>query len=92
MTKLTPNYDVDFLTKAHNKSSSHKAEILASNLCGCFYCEQTFLPIEITEWIDEPNGGETAICPKCGIDSVLSSELPITDKSFLEEMNRYWFS
>lgn len=92
MTELTPKYNLDFLSKAHNKSSSHKTEILSGTLCGCFYCEQTFLPNEITEWIDEPKGGQTAICPKCGIDSVLSSELPITDKEFLNEMNKYWFS
>jgi hypothetical protein len=42
--------------------------------------------------IDEPKGGQTAICPKCGIDSVVSSDLPITDEIFLDEMNKYWFS
>ncbi len=92
MTKLIPKYNLDFLTKAHKKSSLNKTEILSGNLCGCFYCEQIFLPSEITEWIDEPTKGQTAICPKCGIDSVLSSELPITDKEFLKEMNNYWFN
>ena len=92
MTKLHFKYNVEFLTKAHDKSSSHKIEILSGNLCGCFYCEQTFLPNEIIEWIEESNGGETAICPKCGIDSVLSSDLPINDIEFLDEMNNYWFS
>jgi hypothetical protein len=92
MTKSQPKYNLDFLTKAHSKSSSHKTEILSGNLCGCFYCKNTFIPSEITEWIEEPKGGETAVCPKCGIDSILSFELPITDKEFLDEMNNYWFS
>lgn len=92
MTKLIPKYNLDFLTKAYKKSSIHKTEILSGNLCGCFYCEQTFLPNEITEWIDEQKDGKTAICPKCGMDSVLSSELPITDNEFLKEMNNYWFN
>lgn len=64
---------------------------MRGNVCGCFYCEQLFSPREITEWIEEPNGGQTAICPKCGIDSVLGEELPIEDKAFLNEMNRMWF-
>ena len=91
MTNIPSKYSKEFILNSHLKSSSHKEEILNGSLCGCFYCEQTFLPEEIIEWIEEPKGGETAICPKCGIDSVLSSELPITDKTFLEKMNKYWF-
>lgn len=51
-------------------SSSHRTEMENSSLCGCFYCLATFTSTEIIEWIDEPNGGETAICPKCGIINV----------------------
>ncbi|RZF62939.1 hypothetical protein EWE74_07025 [Sphingobacterium corticibacterium] len=80
-----------YLEHAHKASSSHRAEMEDSTSCGCFYCLATFTPIEIVEWIDEPNGGETAICPKCGIDSVLSSKYPIADPIFLREMNAYWF-
>ena len=37
--------------------------------------------------------GTTAICPRCGIDSVLGdrSGFPISAE-FLSEMQRYWFS
>lgn len=85
-------YTRDFLVQAHKGSSLHKDEIMASNLCGCFYCEQTFPPTEIEEWIEESQAkGKTAICPKCGIDSVLSSSFPITDKQFLRKMNILWF-
>jgi hypothetical protein len=92
MKETTKQYSRDFLEQAHNGCSSHKNEILSSRLCGCFYCEQTFLPSEIVEWIDESSAeGESAICPKCGIDSVLSSKYPIDDKQFLHEMNKLWF-
>lgn len=85
-------YSSQFLEHAHKSCSLHKAEILTGNICGCFYCEQTFEPIEIEEWIEENfANGETAICPKCGIDAVLSSKFPITDKQFLREMNTLWF-
>ncbi len=42
---------------------------IRASKCGCFYCLSTFPGAEIREWIDE---GTTALCPKCGIDSVLS--------------------
>lgn len=76
-------YSKAYLENVHKASSSHRAEMEHSSLCACFYCLTTFTPTEIAEWIDEPNGGETAICPKCGIDSVLSSKYPIADPIFL---------
>ena len=85
-------YSTEFLEQAHKDCSLHKDEILRSRLCGCFYCEQTFLPSDIEEWIEENySKGQTAICPKCGIDSVLGSDYPVSDKQFLNAMNKYWF-
>lgn len=46
-----------------------RQEGIRASKCGCFYCLAIFPGVEITQWIDE---GTTAICPKCGIDSVLS--------------------
>jgi hypothetical protein len=78
---------------AHGHCSDHRAEVLASRRCGCFYCGGIFPPSEIKDWID-PIGeeGKTALCAKCGIDSVIGdrSGFPITPE-FLERMNRYWF-
>jgi hypothetical protein len=81
---------------AHNHSSSHRAEVMASEQCGCFYCFSIFGPNEITEWVDETDEkagtGTTAICPHCGIDSVIGSRsgYPIT-RDFLEAMHKHWF-
>jgi hypothetical protein len=36
--------------------------------CGCYCCVQVYSPELIAEWEDEE---QTAICPKCGIDSVI---------------------
>lgn len=92
MEATESKYDNDFLKLAHKNSSCHKEEILKGDLSGCFHCGETFLPTEINEWIKENNNrGETAICPKCGIDSVLSSKLPIKDEKFLSEMHKFWF-
>jgi hypothetical protein len=84
-------YKSDFLKQAHKGYSRHKQEITESSLCGCFYCLETFSPKEIMDWIEETNNEETALCAKCGIDSILSSKWPIEDPEFLKEMNLYWF-
>lgn len=75
---------------AHKHSSNHKELLLKDNKCGCFYCLAIFAPSEIEEWVEDALG--TAICPYCGIDSVIgeSSGYPIT-KTFLKRMELYWF-
>jgi hypothetical protein len=77
------------LTAAHDHCSLHKAELEKSTVCGCFYCLSIFPPSAIVEWIDD---GQTAICPKCPVDSVIgsSSGYPITTE-FLQQMHDRWF-
>ena len=62
-------------------------------MCGCFSCMETFDAATISEWIDGPGPAATALCPKCGIDSVIgdASGLPVTDAAFLDKMNSHWF-
>ena len=76
--------------KAHEFSSDHKEQILKDEKCGCFFCLRIFNPNEIVDWIEDEKG--TAICPYCGIDSVIgeSSGYPIT-KEFLKKMKEYYF-
>lgn len=54
--------------------------------CGCFYCLKTIAPAEITEWVD---GGETPICPHCGVDSVLPG---VVSKETLASLHKRAFS
>ena len=77
------------ILEAHSHCAQHRDEILGSELCGCFYCLETYRPSEITEWIVK---GTCAICPRCEIDAVLGdkSGYPMT-KKFLTEMHKYWF-
>ena len=87
-------YKTEYLEAAHKHSIFHKKEILESDICGCFYCKRIFLLTEIRGWCDKNNPkGSTALCPKCGIDSVLGSKsgYPVDDIIFLKEMNEYWF-
>ena len=77
------------IREAHEHCSKHRTEIVTSHTWGCFYCLEIFDAREIEDWTDD---GQTAMCAKCGIDSVIGSGsgFPIT-KEFLREMNRYWF-
>ncbi len=76
---------------AHRHSINHRPQLTGDKVCGCFYCLAIFDPAEIEEWIPDTCG--TAICPHCGIDSVIgeSSGYPITTE-FLREMHGHWFS
>jgi hypothetical protein len=81
------------LTLAHSHASRHRSEVLASSLCGCFHCCSVFVPTAIEEWVDERDGlGQTALCPRCGVDSVIGdrSGYPI-EPGFLDSMRRHWF-
>jgi hypothetical protein len=78
---------------AHKHSSNHRGELLNSDQCGCFYCGAIYPPINIAKWVDEIDGiGTTAICPYCGIDSVIGalSGYPITVE-FMNSMKKHWF-
>ena len=80
--------DVD-VKAAHLFSSNHRAQIEASTVCGCFYCLATFSPSVISEWVD---AGQTALCPQCGIDSVIGTASGIEPSlEFLRRMHAYWF-
>ena len=83
-------YPRDMIEAAHSHSSRHREEIEGSTICGCFHCCQTCLPSEF-EWLEELDG--TALCPRCGIDSVIGSAsgFPVADPAFLKAMHDHWF-
>lgn len=70
---------VDQLHALHRRAFKNRSEIESSVECGCFSCQNFFKPDEIKNWCDPDSSdrdhskGTTALCPRCGIDSVLSS-------------------
>jgi hypothetical protein len=53
-------------------------EVLKSSIwAGCYCCCSQFNTSDIKEWVDR---GETAICPKCGIDSVIPIDIADHEK------------
>jgi len=81
---------------AHKFSINNREKLQKDKKCGCFYCLKIFSPKEITEYLQydhipiDKDG--TALCPYCGIDSVLSRSagFPLTEE-FLKRMYRKWF-
>ncbi len=82
------------IRKAHEASFANRADVESSRRCGCFYCLEIFEADEVEDWAVEDDLGrrQTALCPYCGIDSVLGdrSGFPITPE-FLAEMEKHWF-
>lgn len=78
---------------AHTRSIAHRDEVLSSEWCGCFYCLGIFPPTDIQDFTDTVDGvGVTALCPRCGVDSVIGSAsgFPI-ESEFLRAMRKRWF-
>ena len=83
----------------HRYSSNNRELLAKSDLAGCFYCRNIFPAREIQDWVDgkqvesgELDDGVTALCPRCGIDSVLPAAAPITlNENLLAEMHDHWF-
>lgn len=90
-----PGFTEQDAVDAHRFSSSNKPELSKGEKCGCFNCLKIFNSKEITEYLTGDNDCDrkgTAVCPHCGIDSVIgeSSGYPITPE-FLIAMSINWF-
>ena len=84
----------------HRFSSRNRDALETSARAGCFYCCAIFDPREIKDWVDgrqvetgSLDDGITALCPRCGIDSVLPDTIPGTSLTpeLLAEMKGHWF-
>jgi hypothetical protein len=79
---------------AKTYSRFNRADLEKDKVCGCYFCKEIYPPPEISEWCCEYARGDevTALCPRCGIDSVIgeSSGYPIT-APFFEKMHKYAF-
>ena len=77
------------LIELHQKSWRNSSELSGAEICACFYCFKEFGPTEIVKWTDD---GETALCPFCGIDSIIGFYAQSIDRDLLSQMHDRWFS
>ena len=90
MAAPVPNPDAQRYIDAHKHASKHRAEVEASPRCGCFFCFRTFPPSSIKAWTESE---QTALCPSCGVDSVIGSASSYRlDDVFLRKMHGQFFS
>ncbi len=90
--EFNTKYSEEYLKKSFEGSVNNKTEILNGAICGCYNCLKVSQTKAIMEWVSEPNGKEnSATCPNCSFDSVLSSNYPIEDSEFLEAMRKFHF-
>lgn len=72
--------------KAADAAYQNREAIKASEYAGCYACLAIFKSSDVTEWIED-TGGDTAMCPKCEIDSVV----PNPTLKLLKEAQAMWF-
>ena len=73
------------INNAPRESLHNHAAIADDTVCGCYFCLTVFTGGAVEEWTDE---GTTALCPRCGIDSVLPS---VNDTDVLKAAHERWF-
>lgn len=80
------------LKLAHKRSFRNQEALSRSETAGCFHCLAVYPAHAVRQWVRERCDGKTAVCPRCGIDSVIGSAagIPLTSE-FLRAMEQYWF-
>ena len=88
--KYSYSYEKEAQFKRLHAYSSHNKDLIAVSMkCYCFYCKEVVDAYEITDYADN---GQTAICPRCGIDSIIPDSIEEgVDNSTISDMNEYWF-
>jgi hypothetical protein len=93
--ELKMTYSKEELKAAHKHCGRNRDAIRQSVRCGCFYCLAIYPAGAVEEYTYSDatltNKGD-ALCPKCGIDSVIpdASGYALND-AFLSAMYDYWF-
>lgn len=77
------------MKRLHAYASHNKELIEKSDRCYCFYCNANMGSGEIEKYLDKE---ETALCPKCGVDSIIPDSIDEQiDENIISELHDYWF-
>lgn len=81
--------ETEELKTLHRTSFGTALDARKSAECACFYCMSSFHGKDIRNVTIERDGRETAICPLCGVDSVLPASI---DSVTLALMHKVYFT
>ena len=59
--------------KLNAQTAYNRSAIEGNPSCRCFHCGSSFSGDDIVDWLSEADGEDTALCPCCGVDAVISS-------------------
>ena len=76
------------LKQAYGHSRLNRRFIVPGTKCRCFHCLSAFSAEEITQWTD---GGNTALCPRCGVDAVLASSATALSETLIRDLHAEYF-
>ncbi len=83
------------LERIHKLCTDNRTALSESKEAGCFYCEKIFDPRKkkIKEWAMTRTSkqADDALCPFCGIDSVLPGSRAKLSVRLLALMYKRWF-
>jgi hypothetical protein len=89
-TPIAGAIDPILCNAAGQHASRHRAEIQDSARCGCYFCFRTFPNTDIKTWVDS---NQTALCPFCGIDTVIGdASKHRLDGKFLRHLHTHFFA
>lgn len=75
--------------RLHAYSSNNKDLIENSEYCYCFSCKKKIESKEIVRYLENEN---TALCPYCGMDSIIPDCVDdFIDDKIIDLMHNYWF-
>ncbi len=90
MKNFTQSLREDKLNDLHRHCSLNASELEAGKECGCFFCRRMFPAEEVVEFVDDD---QTALCPYCGIDSVIVAgpDVKITKELLVALRKKYFW-
>ena len=77
------------LQQAYEHSRLNRRFMGAGAVCRCFHCLSAFPADQIQCWVDD---GDTALCPNCGVDAVLSSHADDLLDALIQRLQTLYFA
>lgn len=87
-------FDAEQLAHAARHARGNDLSVKRSTHCACYCCEHQFDAKKVVEWTPEDRDGKiNAICPNCGVDSVIGDASGIAiNEPLLTALNERYFS